>query len=156
MQATIHTPRLHGGLCDCLARHVRFTKQACLANFSRRARRRWDPARERRTPGAVLVAERQLRAVPEVPAEHLQNTDDLVALKCVPLTGTTTRKTTTWNDHHRKPCSSSILANGYVNRNQHLDTFKEIHGYSGRLPALVLNHFDIQSTARKSHCVDTI
>ena len=26
----------------------------------------------------------------------------------------------TWNDHHRKPCSSSIRANGYVNRNQHI------------------------------------
>ena len=30
----------------------------------------------------------------------------------------------------------------------------ESHGFSCRLPALVLNNFDIQSTARESHCVN--
>ena len=30
----------------------------------------------------VHARERQRRAVPDVPEEHLQNTDDLVALKC--------------------------------------------------------------------------
>ena len=44
------------------------------------------------------------------------------------------RKKTTWNDHHRKPCSSSIRANGYVNR-----PYKEGHGYFCRLPAPVFS-----------------
>ena len=41
-------------------------------------------------------------------------------------------------------------------KSTHLATFEEDHGYSRRLRALVLNHIDIQSTARQSHCVNTI
>ena len=51
------------------------------------------------------------------------------------------RKKTAWNDHHRKPCSSSIRANGYyVNRKQHIwQPHKGDHGYSCRLPAPVFS-----------------
>ena len=50
------------------------------------------------------------------------------------------RKKTVWNDHHRKPCSSSIRANGYVNRKQHIWLpYKGDHGYSCRLPAPVFS-----------------
>ena len=50
------------------------------------------------------------------------------------------RKKTAWNDHHRKPCSSSIRANGYVNRKQHIWLpHKWNHGYFCRLPAPVFS-----------------
>ena len=97
----------------------------------------------------------------------------------------TTRKTKTWNDHHRKPCSSCIRAYGHVPSKRVMVTpavyprlfsttltFRadvatimsrrghhyEGHGFSCRSPALVLNFspLDILSTARESHCVNTI
>ena len=69
MQATIQISRLHGGLCDCLARHVWFTKQACLANVHDGL---VDDGIWHENDGLpelkpVLVAQRQLRAVPQVP-----------------------------------------------------------------------------------------
>ena len=89
----------------------------------------------------------------------------------------TTRKTKTWNDHHRKPCSSCIRAYGHVPSKRVMVTpavyprlfsttltFRALHGnqhchgFSCRSPALVLNFspLDILSTARESHCVNTI
>ena len=56
-----------------------------------------------------------------------------------------TRKTTTWNDHHRKPCSWCIRA-------KRLRQQKSRHLALAVYPRLFSHHFDIQSTARKSHC----
>ena len=63
------------------------------------------------------------------------------------------RKKTAWKNHHRKPCSSSIRANGYVNRKQHIWLpYKGIMVTPAVYPRLFSHHFDIQSTTRKSHC----
>ena len=69
----------------------------------------------------------------------LQNTDDLAALRCVPLTGTARherqQRGTITISH---PCSWCIRA-------KRLHQQKSRRGSSCRLPALVFNHFDIQS-----------
>ena len=81
----------------------------------------------------------QPRADLHVPEHHHQDTDDLAALRCVPLTGCAR--------HERqqrgtitiaKSCSWCIRAKRL--RQQKGETFG-----SRRLPALVLNHFDVQS-----------
>ena len=76
----------------------------------------------------------------------LQNANDLAALWCVPLTGTARQERKQRGTIIIGNCSSSIRANGYVNRKQHIWLpYKEDPGYSCRSPALVSNHFDIQS-----------
>ena len=75
--------------------------------------------------------------------EHHQNTDDLVALRCVLLTGTARHErqqrgtVTIGNPLHRafEPTATSTEVN----------TFFESYGFSCRFPALVLNRFVIQS-----------
>ena len=113
IQATIHISRLHGGPCDCLARHVWFTKQACLANVhdglvDDGIRHENDGLPELKP---VLVAQRQLRAVPQVPEEHLQNTDDLVALQCTARHERQQLGTITIGN----PLHGASEPNGYVN-----------------------------------------
>ena len=110
----------------------------------------------------VDAARRQPRADPEVPEEHLQNTDDdLVALQCTARQERQRRGTITIGN----PVHGAFQPNGYVNRSRdmvspavyprlsshHFDIQStarksHCHGYSCRLPALVLNHFDTQST----------
>ena len=70
----------------------------------------------------------------------LQNANDLAALWCVPLTGTARQERKQRATIIIGNCSSSIGANGYVNRKQHIWLpYKEGHNYSCRLSALVLN-----------------
>ena len=88
----------------------------------------------------------QPRADPHVPEQHRQNTDDLAALRCVPLTGTARherqqRGTITIGN----PVHGAFEPNGYVNRSRDMVT-------PAVYPRLFSHHFDIQSTARKSHC----
>ena len=116
----------------------------------------------------VDAARRQPRADPEVPEEHLQNTDDLVALQCTARQERQRRGTITIGN----PVHGAFQPNGYVNRSRDMVSpavyprlfslrarKSHCHGYSRLSPALVLvlnsHHFDIQSTARQSHCVNT-
>ena len=163
MQATIHISRLHGGLCDCLARHVWFTKQACLANVHDGL---VDDGIWHENDGLpeLKPVQRQPRAVPQVPEEHLQNTDDLVALQCTTRQERQRRGTITIGN----PVHGAFQPNGYVNRSRDMVS-------PAVYTRLSSHHFDIQSTeitlswfllpftracllttltfrARKSHC----
>ena len=89
----------------------------------------------------VDTARRQPRADPEVPEEHLQNTDDLVALQCTARQERQRRGTITIGN----PVHGAFEPNGYVNRSRDMVT-------PAVYPRLSSHHFDIQSTARKSHC----
>ena len=96
------------------------------------------------------VAHRQPRADLHGLEEHLQNTDDLVALQCTARQKRQRRGTITiGNTVH-----GAFEPNSYVNRSRDFDIQStaqksHCHGYSRPLPALVLNHFDIQS--RRGH-----
>ena len=94
----------------------------------------------------------------------LQNTDDLAALQCPSRQERQRRGTITIGN----PVHGAFEPNGYVNRSRdmvspavyprlsshHFDIQSSArkshcHGYSCRLPALVLNHFDIQATVMR-------
>ena len=80
-------------------------------------------------------------ADPHVPEQHRQNTDDLAALRCVPLTGTARherqqRGTITIGN----PVHGAFEPNGYVNRSRDMVT-------PAVYPRLFSHHFDIQSSA---------
>ena len=90
----------------------------------------------------VDAARRQPRADPEVPEEHLENADDdLVALQCTARQERQRRGTITIGN----PVHGAFEPNGYVNRSRDMVS-------PAVYPRLSSHHFDIQSTARKSHC----
>ena len=84
----------------------------------------------------------QPRADPHVPEQHRENTDDLAALRCVPLTGTARherqqRGTITIGN----PVHGAFQPNGYVNRIRDMVT-------PAVYPRLFSHHIDILSTAQ--------
>ena len=66
----------------------------------------------------VHAREDQTRADPHVPEEHLQNTDDLVALQCTARQERQRRETITIGN----PVHGAFQPNGYVNRSRDMVT----------------------------------
>ena len=95
-----------------------------------RPRRKSDRVLPRLHP--VDAARRQPRVDFEVPEEHLQNTDDLVALHCTARQERQRRGTITIGN----PVHGAFEPNGYVKRSRDMVT-PAVHDYSRRLPTLV-------------------